>query len=270
MHRGVLESNLKIQTCSLRARHLWNKFNTLTYFIKETQGCHLHGEEKSKIFRKKHANNNRSEIKAAYLPSDWGGIVKWEFHWILIVFSCGPDGGTLWGELMEFANSSRSFCLDTRYLTFKANFLRPQFVQRSCFGVLWRQKKKLDPFQWQPSLRFTVAYQRWPIKVNMQEVAVWPFCWSLRLIIALCAPATALGQHLGINQNSCMVKHYEAKSHIICPTQSPKSFPVYLIIPFSFLLYSGKILGLKRCEILQSKFSQLFFFQIVHINQGTI
>ncbi len=38
---------------------------------------------------------NRAEIKATYLPSNWGGIVKRKFQRILIVFSCGPDGGTL-------------------------------------------------------------------------------------------------------------------------------------------------------------------------------
>lgn len=69
--------------------------------IKEKRLCFLRGGEKSKIFREKHANNNRAEIKATYLPSDWGGIVKWEFREILIVFSCGPDGGTLWAAVRE-------------------------------------------------------------------------------------------------------------------------------------------------------------------------
>lgn len=43
---------------------------------------------------------------------------------------------------MGFANSSRSFCLDTRYVTFKPNFLRPQFVRRNSSGVLREHKKR--------------------------------------------------------------------------------------------------------------------------------
>lgn len=47
------------------------------------------------IYGEKHANNDRAEIKATYLPSNWGGTVRRKFQPILIVFSCGPDGGTL-------------------------------------------------------------------------------------------------------------------------------------------------------------------------------
>lgn len=57
---------------------------------------------------------------------------------------------------MGFANSSRSLCLDTRYLTFKPNFLRPRFAQRNFFGV-WRGGRK-DPLGLKLSLRFTKAY----------------------------------------------------------------------------------------------------------------
>lgn len=83
--------------------------------------------------------------------------------------------------MIGFANSSRSLCLDTRYLTFKPNFLRPRIAQRNFFGV-WRGGKK-DPFGLELSLRFTKAYRSWPINVSIQEVAAWPLGCSSWFIL---------------------------------------------------------------------------------------
>lgn len=80
------------------------------------------------------------------------------------------------GEMMGFANSSRSLRLDTRYLTFKPNFLRPRFTQRN---FLWSSEKgekktKKTPFGLELSLRFTKANRGWPIKVSIRGAAAWP------------------------------------------------------------------------------------------------
>lgn len=59
------------------------------------RGRRKKGKTHKMIHGEKHANSNRAEIKATYLPSNWGGIERRKFQQILIVFSCGPDGGTL-------------------------------------------------------------------------------------------------------------------------------------------------------------------------------
>lgn len=64
------------------------------FFIKQKHICPLRRAQK-KIYGEKHLNNNRVEIKATYVPSNYAGIVERKFQRILIVFSCGPDGGTL-------------------------------------------------------------------------------------------------------------------------------------------------------------------------------
>lgn len=65
-----------------------------------------------------------------------------ELQPILMVFSCGPDGGTLWAVVRRDDGLCKlikkaSFGLDTRYETFKPNFLRPHFVQRNFFFLFF-------------------------------------------------------------------------------------------------------------------------------------
>lgn len=52
------------------------------------------GEERTQVCAEKHANNNRAEIGATYSSSNWAGMVRRKFQRVLMVFSCGPDGGT--------------------------------------------------------------------------------------------------------------------------------------------------------------------------------
>lgn len=108
IHRGVLLSNLKSRltlpqpgTSASQEKKKKKKSQQpdILYQGKSSAAIYERREEKSKIFREKHANNNRAVIKATYLPSDRGGIVKRELQRILIVFSCGPDGGTLWAAV---------------------------------------------------------------------------------------------------------------------------------------------------------------------------
>lgn len=44
---------------------------------------------------KRETCNSEANTNATYLPSDCRGLVKTKFQRSLIVFSCGPDGGTL-------------------------------------------------------------------------------------------------------------------------------------------------------------------------------
>lgn len=124
--------------------------------------------------------------------------------------------------MMGFANSTRSFCLDTWYLTFKPNFLRPQFVQKKFFwSSAFAKKRPLSTGT--VSLRCIVAYQRWPIKANMQEVAVWPFCSGLWFIITLmCAGNSLRSTSWHQSEQQYGQKHYEARSQNISPTQKPE------------------------------------------------
>lgn len=103
----------------------------------------LKGEERG---GEKHANNNnRAEIKSYLLASKLGWNSEEEVSEDLNSFQlwarwwCTEDCSKQrwWG----LASSTRSVCLDTWYLTFKPNFLRPQFVQKEFH--MWKTR---DPF----------------------------------------------------------------------------------------------------------------------------
>lgn len=156
IHRGVLVSNLK-------SRLALSQPGTSTSLEKEKnqqpdilyQGKTLlpfTGRRKIKDLQREACKQQQSRDKSNLLavrlgrncevgvPGDLNSFQLWARWWYTM--------GCSKGEMMGFANSSRSFCLDTRYLTFKPNFLRPQFEHRNSCRVLHghkKNKKKTGP-----------------------------------------------------------------------------------------------------------------------------
>lgn len=95
LNRGVLLSNLKASLAPSQPGTLapvdQTRHSDILYQGKNMDTLY----NKEKKTQEKHTNNNRAGIKDTHLPSNWGRIVKRKFQRLLIVFSCGPDGGTL-------------------------------------------------------------------------------------------------------------------------------------------------------------------------------
>ena len=143
------------------------------------------------------------------------------------------------GEMMGFANSTRSVCLDTRYLTFKPNFLRPHFVQKNSFRsfCMW-QKKQKDPFgQGLVEVHrgmIEMTYKK-PTCERLQPDPPAAVCDSSSHYVHWQQPRVSI---LASIRAAVWPKHYEVKSHNSSPKQRTLKASLWdyvnLIIPFSF------------------------------------
>lgn len=152
---------------------------------------------------------------------------------------------------MGFANSSRSFCLDTRYLTFKPSFLRPQFVQRSCFGVLHKQKKR-------PLSMGTVSeIHRGIPEMTYKSQHARGCSLTLRLQLVTHHHTMCTGNSLRSTSWHQLKQLYgqNIRKHKVTLSVQHKALKaslwdyVNLIIPFPFLLHSGNIVRLKGVKL---------------------
>lgn len=119
---------------------------------------------------KRQTCDSQANTNVTYLPSDCGGLVKQEFQQSLIAFSCEPDAGPLdWGEMIGFANSSRSLLPWHTILDIQTKLPPPTDCAKE---FLWRGGG--DPFGLELSLRFTKADRSRPRKASIREAAAWP------------------------------------------------------------------------------------------------
>lgn len=173
--------------------------------------------------------------------------MKRKFQRILIVFSCGPDGGALRTTVSRDDGAcklNKKRLPRHKILDIQTQLPPPTVCPK---GVSHVQNKR--PL-WTGTILLwcTGAYHRWAIKAISPEVAGWPFCCSVWFIITLCTLATALGQHLGINQLSSTAKTLWSRSNNTSLTWSTKSRPVrwcQLNNTFSFFSALCKHLWLK-------------------------
>lgn len=142
------------------------------------------------------------------------------------------------GEMMGFASSTRSVCLDTRYLTFKPNFLRPHFVQKNSFrSFACGEKKQRDPvrrglFHWGERGMPEMTYKK-PTCERLQPDPPAAACDSSSHYAHWQQPRVSI---LASIRAAVWPKHYEVKSHNSSPTQRTMKASLWdyvnLIIPF--------------------------------------
>ena len=172
----------------------------------------LYRKETDKIYGEKHANNNRAEMKSYLLavkpernseeevPADLNSFQLWA-RWCYTKHCSKERWWGLQTQQDVFASTHDTW-LQTPTSSAHSQSIRILFW--SC------AKEKRDPFGQEELHRDAPRQSR--------EVKVWPFSYRVWIIITLCTPATTLGQHLGIYQNSVTAKTLWGRNQETYPT----------------------------------------------------